>query len=335
MKSITRNLIMRWLRRRLPAYFAALCAVLLLVPPSDAQTYPTRTVTLLVASSTGSSMDIVARLLGPILSQRLGQAVVVENRVGASGNIGIQQVARAAPDGYTVLVVADTIAKSPSIFRNLQYDPVADFAPVAKLAVAKYALTVPSSIDAKTASSFISIAGKSPGQLNYSSPGVATPHHLAMELFKQTVGIDLTHIPYKGSAEAITDLLAGRVQASFTPVHTILAHVRSGKLRILAIASQTRAPWFPDIPTLAEEGIPGVDSDGWAAMFVPVRTPAEIGRRLSEETLAIVAQQDFREAAFKQGVQVDPVGPDGLAALVRNDLAKWQKVVALAKITAD
>lgn len=312
----------------------ALCAVLL-APPAEAQTYPTRTVTLLVASSTGSSMDIVARLLGPILSQRLGQAVVVENRVGASGNIGMQQVARAAPDGYTVLVAADTIAKAPSLFHNLQYDPVADFAPVAKLAVAKYALTVPSSIDAKTASDFITLARKSPGQLNYSTPGVATPHHLAMELFKQTVGIDLTHIPYKGSAEAITDLLAGRVQASFTPVHTILSHVRAGKLRILAIASQKRAPWFPDIPTLAEEGIQGVDSDGWAAMFLPVRTPAEIVRRLSEETLAIVAQQDFREAAFKQGVLVDPVGPEGLAALVKSDLAKWQKVVAQARITAD
>ena len=332
MKSITAGSLNRAHRRR-PA-MGLLCAMLLALPAA-AQTYPTRTVTLLVSTSSGSSMDIVARLLGPILAQRFGQAFVVENRVGASGNIGNQQVARAAPDGYTILVASDTMPKAPSLYRNLQYDPVSDLAPVAKLAVAKYALIVHSSVDAKTARDFIALAGKSPGQMNYSTPGVATPHHLAMELFKQTVGIDVTHIPYKGTAESITDLLAGRVQASFTPVHTVLAHVRSGKLRMLAVASQKRAPWFPDIPTLAEEGIPGVDSDGWAAMFAPARTPAAIIRRLSDETLAIVAQSDFRDAAFKQGVLVDPIGPEGLAALVRSDLAKWQKVVALAKITPD
>ena len=310
------------------------CAILL-VPGAEAQTYPVRPITFLVPTSTGTSMDILARQMAPTLSRRFGQPIVVENRAGASGNIGVQQVARAAADGHTVLVTAGTISAAPWLYRNLQYDPVADFAPVAKLSVAIFALLVHPSVDAKRAGDFIALARKNPGQLNYATPGIATPHHLAMELFKQTVGIDVTHVPYKGSAPAITDLLGGRVQASFTPVHTILSQVQAGKLRILAIASEKRAPWFPDIPTLAEEGIRGVDSDGWAAMFVPVRTPAEIVRRLSEETLAILAQPDFRETMLKQGVVVDPAGPEGLAALLKSELAKWRQVVAQGKISGE
>jgi tripartite-type tricarboxylate transporter receptor subunit TctC len=322
------------LRRRILKLAAAL-AIIAPTAPLHAQNYPTRTVTLLVASSTGSSMDIVARLLSPILAPRLGQSVVVENRPGASGNIGMQQVARAAPDGHMVLVAANTLSAAPWLFKNLPYDPVADFAPVAKLAVTKFALTVHPTVEAKTVSEFIALAKKNPGRLNWATPGIATPHHLAMELLKQTVGIDVTHIPYKGSADAITDLLAGRVDVTLTPAHTIISYVRAGKLRILAFASEKRAPWFPDIPTLAEEGIAGVDSDGWAGMFLPARTPAEIVRRLSDETLAIVAQQDFREAAFKQGLVVDPTGPEGLATLLKSDLAKWRKVVAQGKISGD
>ena len=312
----------------------AACAVLCSAA-AIAQSYPSRPIIFLVPATTATSMDIMARQIAPILSQRLGQPIVVENRVGASGNIGVAQVARAAPDGYTVLVAANTISAAPWLFRNLQFDPVADFAPVAKLAVTKFALVVHPSVEAKSMSDFVALAKKSPGQLNYASPGIATPHHLAMELFKQLAGIDVTHIPYKGSAAAVTDLLGGRVQAAFTTVHSVLSQVQAGKLRILAVASEKRAPWFPNIPTVAEEGIRGVDSDGWAAFMVPVKTPAEIVRRLTEETLAIVSQREFRETALRQGVVVDPAGPEALAALLKSDLAKWQKVIAQGRISGD
>ena len=308
---------------------------LILAGHAVAQTYPTRTITFLVPASNASSMDIMARQIAPILSKRFGQPIVVENRVGASGNIGVMQVVKAAPDGYTVLVAANTISAAPWLYKNLQYDPVADLAPVAKLNVTKFALIVHPGVAAKRTSDFIALARKDPGKLNYSSPGIATPHHLAMELFKQTVGVDITHIPYKGTAGALTDLIAGQVQATFAPVHTVLPFVQAGKLRILGIASDKRVPWFPDIPTMAEEGINGVDSDGWAAFFVPARTPADIIKRLSEETLAIIAQPDIRETVLKQGVIVDPAGPEELAALLKRDLAKWQKVVAQGKIGAD
>ena len=324
----------RFLEALLTPLVGALCAMLF-APHTDAQTYPVRTITFVVPASNGSSMDIMARQIAPILTKRFGQPIVVENRVGASGNIGVLQVARSAPDGYTVLVAANTISAAPWLYHNLQYDPVADFAPVAKLAATKFALIVHPSVEARRTSDFIALAKKNPGKLNYASPGIATPHHLAMELFKQTVGVDVTHIPYKGTAGALTDLIAGQVQCTFTPVHTVLSYVQAGKLRILGIASDKRVPWFPDIPTMAEEGINGVDSDGWAAFFVPARTPADIVKRLSEETLAILAQPDFRETALKQGVVVDPAGPEGLAALLKSDLAKWRKVVAQGKISGD
>lgn len=322
---------MKGIRSTLIGVFCAM----LLVPEGQAQTYPARPITFLIPATTGTSMDILARQIGPILTRRFNQPIVVDNRAGASGNIGVQQVARAAPDGYAVLITSGNISSAPWLYRKLPYDPVADLAPVAKLSVAIFALIVHPSVEAKRAADLIALARKNPGQLNFATPGIATPHHLAMELFKQTVGIDVTHVPYKGSATAITDLLGGRVQATFTPVHTILSQVQAGKLRILAIASEKRAPWFPSIPTLAEEGIPGVDSDGWVGMFVPVQTPAAIVRRLSEETLAIIGQADFRETALKQGIVIDPAGPEGLAALLRSELAKWRRVVAQGKISGE
>jgi tripartite-type tricarboxylate transporter receptor subunit TctC len=326
MKGIPVTLLMRW---------ASALIASLVVPQAAAQAYPSRPLTFIVPASTATSMDIMARQIAPILSKRFGQPIVVENRGGASGSIGAQRFAQAAPDGYTVLVAANTISAAPWLFQNLPYDPVADYAPVAKLAVTKFALVVNSSVEAKRVGDFIALAKKNPGQINFATPGVASPHHLAMELFKQTTGIDVTHVPYKGTASAITDLLGGRVQATFMPVHTILSQVQAGKLRVLAIAGEKRAPWFPDIPTLAEEGIAGVDADGWAALYLPVRTPAEIVRRLSEETLSILALPDFVEAALKQGVVVDPVGPEGLDALLKSDLAKWRKVVAQGKISGE
>ena len=312
----------------------ALCAVFF-APDTDAQTYPVRTITFVVPASNVSSMDIMARQIAPILSKRFGQPIVVENRVGASGNIGVRQVAKSAPDGYTVLVAANTISTAPWLYKNLEYDPVADFAPVAKLAVTKFALIVHASVEARRTSEFIALAKNNPGKLNCSSPGSGTPQHLLMVVFMQTVGVDLTHIPYKTTAGALTDLVAGQVPCAFMTVHTALPFVQAGKLRILGIASNKRVPWFPDIPTMAEEGIDGVASDGWAAFFVPARTPADIVKRLSDETLAILAQPDFRETAFKQGFLVEPAGPEELAALLKSDLAKWRKVVAQGKISAD
>ncbi len=321
-------------RNAAPLRLGIICAsiALSLSGQAGAQSYPARPITFVVPASTGSSMDIMARQIGPVLTKRHGQPVVVENREGASGNIGVMRVVKAPADGYTVLVAANTISTAPWLYKDLEYDPVADLVPVAKLNVTKFGLVVNPAVEAKRTSELVALAKKDPGKLNAASSGALTPQRLLLELFKQTVGVEITHVPYKGVAGAVTGLMSGQVQAMFTTVHSVLPQVGAGTLRVLSIASNKRVPWFPDVPTMAEEGIAGVDTDGWAALFLPARTPADIVRRLSEETLSIIAQTELRETVLKQGVIVDPAGPEELAALLKRDLAKWQKVVARAGI---
>ncbi len=292
-------------------------------------------VTIVVPYTPGTGPDILARLVAPVLQQRLGQPVVVENRVGASGNIGSQFVARAAPDGRTLMMQVNTFAMNPSLFRQVPYDPVGDFSAVAKLTVGDLVLCVNPDIRAEDLRAFAELARARPGGLDYASPGVGTPQHLAMELFRLTVGATMNHVPYRGSAPAIQDLVGRRVAAMVLPVHTALPLARDGRLRMLAVGSERRADAAPDVPTMAEGGFPQVQVDLWYGLFGPAALPDEFTRRVNSELLAWLADPGTREQLRAQGMVPAPGSPAQLAELVRRDLARWADVIARAGITAD
>jgi len=299
-------------------------------------TYPAASIRIIVPFTPGTGIDILARTLGQKLSEDWKTAVVVENRPGASGNIGTEAVARAAPDGYTLLMTANTIVLNRSLFKSIPYDPIKDFAPVAPLAIGRLALVTHPSIGTKTVAEFITLARREPGKLNYGSPGNGTPHHLAMELFKSKTGIDVVHVPYKGTAGAVTDLLSGQINVMFLPVHVALPYVESGKLDMLAAGGTTRASATPAIPSLAEAaGIRDVDTDIWYGLYAPAGTPADVVRKLNAEVNALLKSRDVAETLAKQGLQPTGGAPDDLARLTRTDLERWSVVVRDAKIQPD
>jgi tripartite-type tricarboxylate transporter receptor subunit TctC len=302
--------------------------------PAD---YPARQVTLVVPFSPASGIDILARVIGPRLAQRWGQAVVVDNRAGASGNIGADMVAKAAPNGYTLMVTVNTLTITPSLYKNMPYDVLTDFAPVSKIAVASYAFAVnPRELPVKDLADFIATIKAQPGRFYYGSPGNGTPHHLAVELMKLHLGLNITHIPYKGLAGATTDLLGGQVQMMFAPVHAILPYERSGKLKILAVTGATRSAVAPEAPTFREQGITFMDDvDAWYAVLGPAKMPPEIVAKLNADLKLVLAMPETRSALLAQGLVPVTSTPQELAALMKVDLARWGKVVADAKITAD
>jgi tripartite-type tricarboxylate transporter receptor subunit TctC len=303
--------------------------------PAWAETYPSRPIKIVVAYSPGTGIDILARAIGQKLGQRLGQPVVVDNRPGASGNIGVEMVARAAPDGYTLAFVVNAIAMNPSLYK-LRFDPVKDFAPIGLAARGGLALVVNPAVNANTIDELIRLARASPGKLTYASPGVGTPQHLAMELFKNTAAVDLLHVPHKGSAEAVTSLLSGQIDAMFLPVHTALAQIKGGKLRGLAVASPARQPLLPELPAVAESaGMRGFDVDLWYAMLAPAGTPVEIVARLGVELDEILGLDDIRAGLAQQGLQATPGTPDQLSVLLRSDIDKWARIIRAAGIKAE
>jgi tripartite-type tricarboxylate transporter receptor subunit TctC len=305
--------------------------------PVTAEDYPSRLVTLIVPYTPGTGPDILARTLGQKLQERWGQPVVVENKPGASGNIGTLAVAKAPPDGYTLLVTPNTFATAPWLYDKPQFDPVRDFAPVGKLAIGRLALIVnPKALDVKNLAELAAAAKREPGKLNYASPGSGTPQHLVMELLKQRLGLDIVHVPYKGSAGATTDVLAGHVPMVVIGLHIALQHAQAGQIRIIAVSGRNDAsPAERDLPTFAEQGAAGIDADLWYGVLAPARTPPEIVGKVNRDFSAIVAQDDVRESLARQGVLPDPTGPEPFAELIRADLAKWQKVIADAGIRAD
>jgi tripartite-type tricarboxylate transporter receptor subunit TctC len=316
------------MRNILLAFFAALIAT-----PVGAQPYPSKTVRIIVAFSPGTGIDILAREVGQQMSQRLQQAFVVENRAGASGNLGMALVAKAEPDGYTISVMVNTFAVNAALFNNLPFDSVKDFAPVGMMARGGLALVVNGNIKASSTRELIEEAKRDPGKLNYASPGVGTPQHLAMELFKSSAGVDLVHIPHKGSAEAVIGVLAGQTDVMFMPVHTTLPHVKSGKLRVLSVASASRNPLMPEAPTIAESaGMPGFEVDLWYGMLAPAKTPREVIDKLNAELRAILAMEAVRSKLAAQGLQLETSTPERLAAILRADIDKWSKVIKAAGI---
>jgi tripartite-type tricarboxylate transporter receptor subunit TctC len=290
---------------------------------------------LIVPFTPGTGIDLVARTLAPRLSQRLGRPVVVENRAGASGNIGTDAVVRSPADGNTLLVSVNTLVMNRSLYPQLPFDPLKDLVPVGLTSWGQLVLVTPPNRGWKTARDLVDAAKARPGRLNYASPGVGTPHHMAMELFKQTAGVYLTHIPYRGSAQAVTDLLGGQVDAMFLPIHVALPHVRAGKLVALGIGSEKRHPLLPDVPTIAEAKVGDVDVDMWYGLFAPPGTSPEQVQKLNRELKEILALPEVRTAFRSQGMDPASDSPEGFRRLVARDADRWASVVRTAHIKAE
>jgi tripartite-type tricarboxylate transporter receptor subunit TctC len=294
-----------------------------------------RTVTIVVPYTPGTGIDILGRLLGEELQKRWGQPFVVENKPGASGNIGTQQVARAAPDGHTLLMAANTFVMNASLFKSLPYDPQTSFAPIAEVATGSIALVLHPSMTATSVRELIADAKARPGQINYASPGRGTPQHMTMELFKLTAGVSLTHVPYSGSAGAVRDLVGGHVGAMFLPLHTALPLVADKQIRLLAIGGSQRSELAPDTPTLEQQGVAGFDVDLWYALLAPAGTSAEIVGRYNTEINDILKQPAVRDALSKQGLQPRGGTAARLGEMMASDQPRWAKVVKDAGIAPE
>ena len=310
---------------------AALAATPALAQPA----YPTRTITIIAPFSPGTGIDILARSFGQKLGERWNVPVVVENRPGASGNIGTELAARAAGDGYTLMMTATTFALNPALKKKSSYDPLKSFAPVSLVATGLLWFAISANTKADSMSEFVAMAKANPGKLNYASSGNGTPQHLTMELFKLTAKVDITHVPYKGAAEATRDLAAGVVDAMILPVHTIAALVQAGKVRLLAVLNEERSPVFPAVPTFREAGYPGVESSVWYGLMAPASTPQDVVRKLNGEINALLALPEMREFLAKQGLIPAGGEPERLSSLVKAELERWTRVIAEAKIRAD
>lgn len=296
---------------------------------------PHRLITIVVPFSPGTGPDILARLLGQKLAEHWSVGVVVDNKPGASGNIGTELVAKAPGDGYTLMMTATTFALNPAINKKVHYDPLKSFAPVCLIATGALALAVNNNTPARELKEFVALAKASPGELNYASPGNGTPQHLTMELFKLAAGIDVTHVPYKDSATATKDLAGGHVDAMILPVHTVVPLVRAGKARVLAVFGNERSPVFPDAPMVKEEGFTNVEAHVWFALMAPASTPQDIVRKLNGEMNVILGLPDVKEVLGGQGLTPEGGRPERLAELVKSDLARWRRVVVEAKIKLD
>src|SRR5216684_68207 len=302
---------------------------------SGQDAYPNRAVHITVPYTPGTGADILALVLGPRLAERWRSAVVVENRVGATGNIGTEYVAKAAPDGYTLLFTATSFGTNPALVRTLPFDPVKSFAPVVLAATSSVAVIVNPQVPAKSLREFIALARGQPGKLHYSSPGNGGPQHLALELRKLEAGIDLVHVPYKGASGALTDLIGGHVQAMISALQTVAPHVQSGKLRMLAVMSGERSPAFPEVPTAKEQGMPELEVETWYGLFAPAGTPMEVVVRLNRDINSLLTDLQIKDLLSKQGMVAAGGAPERFGALVKQELARWTRVVDAAGIKAD
>lgn len=301
-----------------------------------AHAFPERTVTLVVPFTPGSGSDIIARIIAPKLSERWKQAVIVDNKPGASGNIGAEAVAKAAPDGHTLLMAINTLTMAPNLYKKVPFDPTTDFTPIMKMAVANFAIVVNPNIGATDLPGVIALAKAKPGQINFGSPGNGTPHHLAMELMKQQLGFDMLHVPYKGISTATTDLIGGQVQLMFASVHSMLPHVRSGRLRMLASTGATRSAVTPNVPVFREYGIDFMDAvDAWYAVLAPAKTSPDLVKALQRDVSAVLALPEVKEQMAAQGLTIQTSTPEQLGSLIQADYARWKKTIADAKIQMD
>ena len=297
-----------------------------------AQNYPTRPIRLVVASSPGGASDILARMLAQKLSEELGQQVVVDNRGGASGVIGTDIVAKAAPDGYTLLIIQPTLTINPSMISKVPYDAVRDFAPVSLVVDAAQIMTVNPAVPAKNVKDLIALAKAKPGALMFGSPGVGTSPHLVAELFKITAGVDMPQVLFKGSGMAHISLMSGEVAVAFSTVLSALPHMKSGKIRALGVTTLKRVAVVPDVPTIAESALPGFETSQWFGILAPARTPRPIIDRLYQALLRGSSSPEVKERLTAQGVDVVNQKPEEFATVIKRELVQWAKVIKAAGI---
>ena len=300
-----------------------------------AQPYPAKAVRVIVPFPAGGGIDFVARALAPKLAEYTGQSFVVDNRSGASGTIGTEAVAKAAPDGYTLLATFSSHTQNASLYSKLGYDTVRDFAPVTQIATVANILVVNPALPVKSLKELIALAKKRPGEILYASIGNGTPSHLSAELFDSMAGIKMTHVPYKGAAPSMVSLLSGETQLTFTTVVVAQPHVKSGRLRALGVASLKRAAVMPEVPTIDEAGVRGYESNAWYGLLAPAKTPAAIVEQLHRETVRALQSPDLRGSLTNQGAE--PVGNSGeqFNAIIKDEIEKWRKLVQTLGLKAD
>jgi tripartite-type tricarboxylate transporter receptor subunit TctC len=300
-----------------------------------AQEYPTKPIRVVVPFPPGGGTDFMARVIMQKVGESLGGTVVVENRGGAGSSIGTEVVAHSPADGYTLLIVSGAHAINPSIYPKLPYDSVRDFAPVTMFTSGPQLLVVHPSVPAKTVKDLIALARARPGQINYASAGTGTPPHLAGELFKVMAHVDIVHVPYKGNGIAYVDLIGGHVSVMFPNVATAMAYVRGGKLRALAVTTKDRTPTAPELPTIAESGVPGYDVSSWYGLLAPAGTPPALVTRLQQQTVKVMRAPDIAEKLTSQGLDIVGSTPEEFAALIKTEIAKWAKVAKASGARAD
>ena len=298
--------------------------------------WPERPIRLVVPFPAGSSTDIIARIIAQKLGHRVGQQIVIENRAGASGNIGADAVAKAAPDGYTIgIATASTHAVAASLSANLPYDPIRDFAPVSMIGSQPYVLVLYPGLPAHNLAELLALAKAKPGTLNYGSAGVASLAHLATALLASMAGVTLTHVPYKSSAQSVTDMMTGRLDMQFATIAPTLPNIQAGQLRALVTSGRTRVVALPEVPTVAESGIAGYEAALWVSFVAPPATPAAIVARLNREVNEILSSAEGKEALVAQGMEAQPGPPDAVTERIRTDIEKWRAVVTKAGIRAE
>jgi hypothetical protein len=323
--------------RSIASLAAAALAAVAFAHPAHAQSYPDpkKPIRIIVPTAPAGGNDAMARIVAQKLNERLKQPVIVENKSGANGAIGSEFVAKAPPDGYTILFgYIATHGINPGLSK-LPYDAVKDFAPIAQISEAPVVLVVNPSVPAKTVQELIALAKAKPGSISYASAGNGTAPHIAAELFKQMTGVDMLHVPYKGSGPALTDTLAGQTQVMFPSLVAASGHMKSGKLRGLAISGKARSPLFPSLPTVSEAGVKGFEITQWYGFFAPAKTPQEIVDRLNREIVAVMNDPDTKAKFAAQGADVVTGSPAAFGKLVQSEIAKWRQLIKTAKITAD
>ncbi len=309
--------------RALSAVFLAL----LLAAPATAQNYPSRPVRIVIPLSPGGTTDVPGRIIAQKLSETLGQQFFVENRAGAGGTIGSDFVAKSKPDGYTLLLTASPFVIAPHVYKNMPYNALADFAPVIRIATGPYVLVVHPSLGVDSVKELIALAKKQPGKIDFASSGNGSAQHLVTELFMYMAGIKLNHVPYKGSGPAQQDLMSGIVKVSFVGTPIAIPHMKSGRLKALGVSTAERSPELPDVPTIAEAGVPGFEARVWIGMLVPAGTPREIIARLNGEIGSLVRTGEVRHLLAPTGMEPDPDTPEQFGAYLKADYDKWGKVV--------
>lgn len=300
------------------------------------EAYPSRPLKLIAPIAPGGLTDALARVLATALGERLGQSVVVDNRAGAGGIIGMTAAANSAADGYTLVIVYQGITSVNSVLRkDLPYDTLRDFAPIGLSGGFPLALVTKADLPVKSVGDLIQLARSQPGRLSYASAGAATSSHLTMELFKSRTGIDLVHVPYRGEAPALNDLLAGQIDVEFTSLASVLPHLGNPRLRVLAVTTESRSKLAPNIPTVAESGVPGFQATGWYGLMAPAGTPQVIVERLNRELVAVLDNAEMRARLQAMGLEAFSSSPEAMRSFITEDMAKWRKVIAEAAIKVD